>query len=95
MSKKISRETTIDLDAVRTFYDPHSGFMGAMPIPAPLKKVADRLNGQKLSLREALWKIQAVTEGKLSIVTKDINYIVLELKTHRGLKHGFRVICFK
>lgn len=92
----MSKKTAIDLDAVRTFYDPHPGFAGAaIPIPKEVKKVADDLNGKKLSVREALEKLRAATNGELRVVTMDINFIILRIKTHDGATHGFRVICFK
>ena len=94
----MSKKTAVNLDAVVTFYDPHPGlmFMGAaMPIPAQVKKVAHNLNGKKLSVRKALKKLRAVTKGKLSVVTLNINFIMLRIKTRDGATHGFRVICFK
>lgn len=84
---------TIDLDSVKTFFDPHPGFAGAViPIPAMVKNVADELNGQSVSLRKAVSKIKTVTRGTVSV---EDGWIVLELHQPGGIIHGFRVICFK
>ncbi len=53
------KKTKVDLDAVKTFYDPHPGFLGAaVPIPSAVKQVTDGLNGQTMTLREAVDKIK-------------------------------------
>lgn len=92
----MGKKTNCDLDALRTFYDPYSGFMGAaIPIPTQVKKIANDLNGKKLTVREALKKLRSVTNGKLRVIMMDINFIMLEIKTSDGATHGFRVICFR
>lgn len=82
-----------------TFYDPHSGRTGTpirgrpvMPIPPAVKKVADKLNGRTLSLREAMKRLRKVTKGKLEVMA---DCIVLEIKEGKNIRHGFRVICFR
>ena len=93
----MTRKVGVDLDTPQTFYNPHPGFLGAaIPIPPAVKRVAHKLNGQTLSLREALKRLRAVTKGELSVVIVDINFIMLVLKTGRNIiRHSFRVICFK
>lgn len=82
-----------ELDAVKTFFDPHPGFAGALiPIPGPVRKVANDLNGESMTLREAVARIQAVTNGEVSV--KD-GWISLELHRSDGAWHMFRVIRFK
>lgn len=85
-----------DLDAVKTFFDPHPGLAGAIiPIPSTVKRVANELNGSKTSLRDAIKKIKAVTTGKVDIYK---NCITLETRctTPFGLATNyFRVIRFK
>ncbi len=45
-------------------YDPHPGFAGAVvPLPVPMKKVIDGLDGKVMSLEEALEQMQP-TVGK-------------------------------
>lgn len=64
----MSNKNQIDLDAVKFFYDPHPGYLGAIaPIPDAVKKVADELAGQTMSLREAKAKIQQVASGKIIV----------------------------
>lgn len=92
----MKRNKEVNLDEVKTFYGPHPGFAGAaIPIPEAVKKVADALNGKKLSVRKAIQKIRKVTNGNLRVVIMDISFIMLEIKTEDGARHGFRVICFK
>lgn len=82
-----------NLDAIKTFFDPHPGFVGAtIPIPAAVRKVANDLNGKSVSLREAVAKIQAITSGKVSVRN---GWIALELRESNGTRHMFRVIRFK
>lgn len=77
-----------------TFFDPHPGFAGAaFPIPAEVKRVADELNGKRMSLRKAVKKIQAVTIGEVEVVSKD-KYIGLTI-TDGSTAHFFRVIRYK
>lgn len=82
-----------NLNAIREFFDPHPGFVGAsIPIPSKVKRVADELNGKSVSLREAINKIQAVTNGKVLLRDK---WIALELHETDGTRHSFRVIRFR
>lgn len=84
-----------NLNTVKTFFDPHPGFAGAIiPIPTAVKKVADELNGKSMPLGEAVNKIQAVTNGEVEIVEK-YNFIALKLRETNGIKHCFRVIKFR
>ena len=92
----MSKKTCVNLEAIKTFYNPHPGFAGAaIPIPVQVKRVADKLNGKTLKLKEAIKKLQTATNGELGIVIMDINFIMLNIRTSDGANHGFRVICFK
>ncbi len=88
----------MDLDEVRTFYDPHPGFAGAaVPIPEKVRRVANELDGQTLSLREAVERIQAATTGKVRVVA-EYQFIGLLIKGRSFLgpcEHFFRVICYR
>lgn len=79
-----------------TLYDPHPGFAGAMiPLPVAVKRVADELDGQTLTLGEAVARIQAVTSGHVEYVTYLTHqWIKLTLKSG-GAFHTFRVIRFR
>jgi len=92
----MAHDRKIDLDEVKTFFDPHPGFAGAaIPIPAAVKKVADGLDGQRLSLREAVARLQAVTPGKVEVVA-EFDFIGLRLDgSGRHLSHFFRVIRYR
>ncbi len=92
----MARDREVDLDEVKTFYDPHPGFAGAaIPIPWAVKKVADELDGQRLSLREAVARLRAVTPGQVEVVA-DLNFIRLRLAgSGRYLYHFFRVIKYR
>jgi len=52
-------------------YDPHPGFGGALlPLPRPMKEIADKLNGQSMSLEKAIEMISSVAEkigGKVAV----------------------------
>ncbi len=87
-------DSSIDLDELKTFYDPHPGLRGAvLPIPLEVKKVAGRLNGKTLSLREALSKIREVTTGKVEVVG-GCDYISLDITTDH-LRNFYCVIRYK
>ena len=84
-----------DLDAVKTFYDPHPGFAGAsIPIPGPVKKAAEALDGKTMSLRDAIALIQAATGGRVEDVPKH-GYIALRLGRAGSTEHLFRVIKYR
>ena len=84
----------VNLDEVKTFYDPHPGLAGAMVrIPEKVRQVAQELDGQPLSLREAVNKIRAVTNGEVSVVP-EYKYIRLLIRAG-GLYHSYRVIQYK
>ncbi|MDP3999324.1 MAG: hypothetical protein Q8P76_01860 [bacterium] len=79
-----------------TFFDPHPGFAGAaIPIPPQVKKVADGLNGQIMSLQTAVRKIQYVTQGKVKAVP-DPRHGFIGLTLRSGdTTHFFRVIRYR
>ena len=80
---------------LKTFYDPHPGLMGAMiPIPEAVRKVANELNGKRMTLEEAAVRLQAVTSGEIAVI-KEYKYISLQIKEGNGTIHEFRVIRFK
>lgn len=83
----------IDPGSVKEFFDPHPGFAGAMiPIPEPVRLVANKLAGKRMPLREAVAQIKAVTEGEVSVHD---SFVGLKISEKDGWKHMFRVIRFK
>ncbi len=86
MTKKVVK------NGLKTFYDPHPGIAGALfPIPGAVQRVAEKLNGKKLPLKEALTRIKKVTRGKVEVVQgKERNFIYLDLGCN-----AYRVICFR
>ena len=85
---------TVDLDVPRTFFDPHPGFAGAsIPIPGPVKKVADGLDGQTMPLKEALARLRAVGIGSIEVVPE---YDCIGLRLGGGGRYvEFRVIKYR
>lgn len=80
-----------------TFFDPHPGFAGALiRLPEPIRRVAASLDGQSMTLKQALKKFRAVTDGELE-VDRHYKYIALTLKpkTKNDLEHGFRLIRYR
>lgn len=68
-----------DLDTLVTFYEPHPGFGGAaVPLPGPVKKAIDELDGKTMILRQGIEKIKATGIGQLEIL-EDYGYIMLNL----------------
>jgi hypothetical protein len=77
-------------------YDPHPGFAGAfVPLPKPMKEVADILCGQKMTLEEAIEKITPASEligGTVGVVEKH-KYIFFKFGKER--KHYYRLIQYR
>ncbi len=85
-------DANVDLNTIKTFFDPHPGFAGAIiPLPTAVKRIADGLRGKKISLREALAEIQSTTNGVVSIKN---GWIALKLSDSSNRTHMFRVIRF-
>ncbi len=88
------QKSLVDLNELRTFYDPHPGLMGALvPIPPEVKRVAEELSGKNLTLGEALDRLRAVTTGKVELVSMS-NYIGLDVMIN-GLRNYYRVIRYR
>jgi hypothetical protein len=77
-------------------YDSHPGFAGAMvPLPKPMKEIADILCGEKMTLEEAIEKISPVAEligGTVGVVEK-YNYISFRFGKERV--HFYRLIRYR
>jgi hypothetical protein len=81
-----------DMDTPRTFFDPHPGFAGAaIPIPGLVKAIAEDLDGQTLSLTEAVARLRTVGIGSIEVVAQH-QYIGLRLGGGGNPEHFFRVI---
>jgi hypothetical protein len=99
--------TDVNMDEVKTFYDPHPGIGGAVvPMPRPIKKVADELAGKSMTLREAVQKVEeAAGQGIVKVVSEpEFHYIRFETKTLKQAleeesddnpRHSWRVIRFR
>ena len=91
----------VDLNKIVEFYDPHPGVGDSVyylpasvpPPPEAVKKVADELSGQKLSLSEALKRFRAAA-GTIELVSEN-KCIFLQIKTAYGRTHIFRMISYK
>jgi hypothetical protein len=65
MSKKSLSPKDLDPKQEKEFYEPYNGRVFA--IPDEVRKVLEQLNGQRMSINEAMEKIWAVAENKLSV----------------------------
>ena len=92
----MSEQESVDMDSLRTFFNPHPGFAGAaIPIPGPMKTAAENLDGQEMSLKDAVERLKAVGIGRIEVVPK-YDYISLWLDgSGRHASHMFRVICYR
>jgi len=93
----MSQNDTIDLQAIKTFFDPHPGFAGAaIPIPHQVKEAADKLDGQSLTLAEALECLRsAYPAGRFEVVAEyDFVSLWLDGGRHQP-SHMFRVIRYR
>lgn len=91
--------SNFDMSQVKEFYDPHPCPHGALfGVPTEVKETLDALNGQSISIREALDRIKTViTTGKVGVHTKK-NYIGLEVHYDDGrydVGHTFCLIKFR
>lgn len=83
------------LDRKVTFYDPHPGFGdAAAPLPTIVKRIADALDGQTLTLRAATACIQSVTPGQVFAHAYD-GWIQLTVGGNGRLQHVWQVIRFR
>ena len=85
----------LDLETMREFFKPHPGGPGGalMLLPAELKRVVDELAGKTMTLREALARIEAVTNGEVEVC--DSGYIDVTIKEDSRRVHAFCIIWFK
>ena len=87
----MSQNQDVNMDILREFYDPHPGFAGAaIPIPGPIKQIADQLNGKRLSLNEAVAQLRAVGIGEIEVVDK---YNFLKLFLDGGGRYASHMFC--
>lgn len=111
MSGKAPKKNTKANDEV-LFYDAHPGLMGCpVRLPAPIKKIADELNGMPYSLSKAVSlfekaakklkyvnpEIKVRLRGDNGYYVSDINWIGLKVQVGQEKYpcHSWRVICFK
>lgn len=83
-----------NLDDVVMFCDPHPGFAGAsIPIPEPVRVVANVLDKKQLTIKRAVDMIKKVIiEGEVYVAFKE-KCIMLIVKTpSKEIKNSWRVI---
>lgn len=92
----MDQQTDPDMDATYTFFDPHPGFAGAaIPIPEPVRLIANELDGKTMSLRDAVRLIESAGIGRTDVIS-DLGYIALWLGSDpNDYQHMFRVIRYK
>jgi hypothetical protein len=92
-------EDTLDPKQVKECYDPHPGFdNGVFSFPEKVKEVAEKLNGEKMSIKEAVMKIMAVTKdepGWKVQYSEDCVYLVISIRGRFDHEHTFCVIKFR
>ncbi len=79
-------------------YDPHPGFVGAaVPLPEPMKELADKLDGLNMSLEDALDNLSPVAEelGGFVRLVEDGKYIRFGYKKESGKEHSFRLLSYE
>jgi len=92
----MGRQTDPKMDTTYTFFDPHPGFAGAaIPIPYLVRLVAEDLDGETMTLKDAVKRLESAGIGRIEIIA-DHNYIALWLGDDPNkIRHMFRVICYK
>ena len=82
-----------------TFYDPHPGYKGAMiPLPKPMKEIADILDGQEMNLEEAVGAIESIANQFNESVVKVVeesNWISFQFEDSMGRTNGYRLLRYK
>lgn len=82
------------------FYDPHPGFGGAIVrLPQPFKAVADALDGQEMTVEEAMEEIRIAGDGlkyKIEVLDCD-DYIGLRIREGEDeySLHSWRLIRYE
>ena len=79
-------------------FDPHPGFGGAaVPLPQPIKKVVDELDGQTMYLHEAIRVLdesinQVFEQEENAVIEAQENCILLTVGTFNTTRHCWRLI---
>lgn len=90
----ISVGNGLDISQVKEFYEPISDYIRKLcGISLEVKKAVDELNGQRVSIREAVDRISAVT-NLVVFVNTNKNSICLQLKHSNDSEDSFRLIRF-
>ncbi len=88
----------VNLNQKVELYDPHPGFAGAaVPLPQPMKILADGLAGQSMTLEQALKIIAPAAEklGGVAAVVEKFDYISFTYHERSGRTHLFRLLRYK
>lgn len=78
-------------------YSPHPGFGGALvPLPKSMKEIANALDGQTMTLEEAMKKITLVAEklGGSAEISKNYEFISFEFGG-RTVTHSYKLIKYR
>ncbi len=98
MSVEVNSEG-YDLGEVKTFYNPHPGFGGAIiPLPSAIKQVVDDLAGQQVTLQEAIDKVKlSVVLSNMSLVEIRVreSCLLLKVTEKNGRLHIFKLISYQ
>lgn len=78
------------------FYDPHPGIGGAaVPLPLPLRVVADGLAGKVMSVARAIEILKAVAPTAEIDNLADKGMIMLKFHFGNGGMHAWRIIRYR
>lgn len=81
---------------MKHFYDPHPGVGGAaVPLPLPLKVVADGLAGKNLSVALAIEILKAVAPTAEVDDLADKGILMLKFHFGNGGMHAWRIIRYR
>lgn len=89
--------SNFDMSQVKEFYDPHPCPHGALfGVPIGIQEVLNSIDGQNISILEAVDRIKAVTNGKVSVDPRK-NFICLEVACdgRYDVRHTFCLIKFR
>ncbi len=87
-----------NLNEVKTFYDPYTGFADAIiPLPSAIKKAIDDLAGQQVTLQEAIdkLKLSALSNTSLVKILVRERYLLLKIGEKNGRLHFFYLISYQ
>ena len=77
-------------------FDPHPGLMGCpVPLPEKVRTLAATLDGQSMTVKEAVEKIKAVISERFSVKATKGCILLYQGSVEDLLKHGARCNCWR